>query len=354
MIVVRMMGTVRRGGRGLVAAGLGLLALAWSAGPAQALGPPEFTFSSIILEGIGAVLRVRIALPGGRVPADIASVEVVRPDNQVFSISLERADLAPDGSFSLFLGNLSQFGQGLSGTYRVIAADSDGGVSELQLTFDVPPVLAGATALKVPGSQHLPLLGVRTLDLAAHPTPTVEFDAVPGALMHHVVVRELSADVDAVRIEVPGIGGHEDTRSVVLPGGVMVPGRRYVLSVEAFDAPGALGCTTSVGCTHADARARSTVALDLVTLGPDVTVAVSGGLGAGQTVVLGVRAVNSGAAVVLHAVGWIGLPTGEVLTGVATTVTLGTTLTPALFDNLFSHTFTPADPPGAGSPGSGT
>jgi len=167
-----------------------------------------------------------------------------------------------------------------------------------------------------------------------------------------VVVREITTDVDLARIVVPGPGQLPgggvlyDARTVDLPGGIFVSGRRYNVTIEAFDALGGLACTTSVGCVYADARVRSSAGVEFLTLGPDVSIVVSGGLNVGETVVLGARLVHTGAPVAVDAVGFIGLPNGTVLSGVAPGVTLQTTLTAVVFDNLFSHTFTPEDSPG--------
>src|SRR5262249_4604806 len=87
----------------------------------------------------------------------------------------------------------------------------------------------------------------------------------------------------------------------------------------------------------------------VVTDGPDVLLSTSGGTGAGQTLTVTALVFNTGGPATADALGWIGLPTGQVITlfdikGV--TIPTAASNSPVFNGPIFSRTFTGSEPSG--------
>jgi hypothetical protein len=316
----------------------GVLGVLLGVAPAAALGPeapPVLTFASYLREGNALVVRVRVHVPGGRVPEDIQVATLLHPGGQA-PLTLESSDLQP----YTFRAGVN----GVPGPHTVFVRDRLDGLAVLEFNNPGPALLPAALELRVANALLLPTSGARVLDVGLHPTPTVIFEAVPGAAVQQVVVREALGDAELFRGDVTGEPDEEDRLRLTLPGGIMVPGRRYLVSVEAYD--GRPECTGAPTCV-VGARSRSAASLELIARGPELEVTTAGGTVTGATLIVGARVANPGPERVVDAHGWIGLPDGRVLSATVTGLTMPSVLDGDVFSGpLFSHTFSETDPPG--------
>jgi hypothetical protein len=298
--------------------------------PASALGPsapPNVYFAAVWVENFTSnafpvclectnrlFANVGALVPGGSVPLNIASVTVQIPTGQTFAVPLDRVDWAAEESFFVDLNELGVVAAP-PGSYTFTVTDTAGGVTVRMDDLGVPQGLPVPTNIAVSGSQGVPSADgdagvfVRYLNLATTPTPTITWTPAAGALRQAVRVREINRDRDNFsRTFVDST-----TSSVTLPAGVFVNGRRYQITIEAFEHPNGLGCSIS-GCTGSDANERSRARIELITEGPTLFLGgTSGTVAAGQNLNITATIYNTGPPTSVHALGWIGLPTGGIV-----------------------------------------
>jgi hypothetical protein len=351
--------------RWIVLGTLAALCLGMAGTPAWALGPgaPPVIVSAFVwvdtfpLDFGGAaqlVAQVTAEIPGGNVPLNVASVTVAVPAGGTHTLPLDRVDLRDERNYLL---NLTQDGVvGFpTGTYNFTVTDTSGGVSNasdsLGSTAGLTPTslitATGTTPISSQPGEGLSFL----LNLATTPTPTISWNAVAGAAVYRLRIRIAVGD------ELDNFSRQTTGTSMTLPAGVLVPGRRYRVRVEAFDNANAFGCSTA--CTSSDSNARSLNRIEVVTQGPEIflTFQKAGGgttYAAGDTLDVTTRIYNTGPAVTVNAQAWIGTPTLGVIPilnmpGLTITTSTGNPTGPNDFYSGsigFSYMFTGGEPSG--------
>jgi hypothetical protein len=332
----------------------GVIASAWALGPGA---PPKINYANVevVTTGLGSPrlwLSVGVEIPGGNVPLNVQGVTgtLPFPDGRTFTLPLDRSDLVAEQAYFLDLTSAGVVGFP-PGTYTFAVSDTAGGVSTATDDLASTTGLPASTSISVSGLESVPANNgvVNLLSLATNPTPTISWTAVPGAATHRVRVRGGFQDLDLFSRYTGG------ATSITLPAGVMVPGRRYLVRVDAYDHLNGAGCSTPP-YTCQDANARSRQSIEVVTKGPEIFLTFnSGTYTAGQTLDVTTRIYNTGPSVTVNVTAWIGLPTGAVIPilNLSNLAIPNSTLTPSGPNNFysgsigFSYTFTGSEPSGA-------
>lgn len=340
---------------------LATLVLALAATSAWALGPgaPPVVKSVDVMvattdDGTPQLwAELEVEIPGGNVPLNVASVTVTvpAPDGRTFTIPLDRSDLYPERSYFLNLGPASGFP---AGTYTFTVTDTAGGSTTVSDNLGSTTGLAAPPSVSVSGAVPVSTQPGNPptyfLNLATSPTPTITWTPPPGPLNQRVRVRGgFVQDRDFFS----RFTGDGTTSSMTLPAGVMVPGRRYLVRIEAFDHADPFGCSATPPCTNANARSRRRV--EVITPGPEIFLTFnSGTYTPGQTLDVTTRIYNTGPPVTVNAHAWVGLPGG----GVVPILDVPNLVIPASTGNPtgpndfysgsigFSYTFTGTEPNG--------
>jgi hypothetical protein len=199
------------------------------------------------------------------------------------------SDLAPDRSFQLNLTAAGLVGFP-TGTYTFTATDTAGGSSVATDTLGSSTPLVAPTITSHANNQ-----------IIASTSPTISWDAVPGALTYRVGVRNGYMDQFLFSRYTTGT-------SLTLPSGVLVRGRRFQIFVDTFDHINGTGCGTP-GCTGMDANAKARRYTEAEIQGPDIFLTFpSSNYTAGQTLDITARVWNTHAPVTVDAVVWVGIP----------------------------------------------
>lgn len=279
----------------VAAAILGLLLGAVSSPARAALGPPVIRFAGVYIDtrddsSARLFASVEVEVPGGRVPQNIASVTVqVSGEGTPRAMPRDTLDLAPDRAYFLDLTGAGVVGFP-TGTYTFRATNTAANVTTATDALSASTPLAAFTITSHANNQ-----------IIAPTPPTVIWSAVPGAATYRVRIRNGWMDQDLFSRFTTGT-------SLALPGGVLEPGRRYMIRVEAFDHANGLGCSTP-GCTNPDANARTRRQIQVDTQGPDIFLTFpSGNYTTSNTLTITARVWNTHASVTVNAVVWIGIP----------------------------------------------
>ena len=279
----------------------------WALGPTA---PPSIVSAAVWVDASAQDFNgnpqlfasLEVEIPGGNVPINVENVAVVVPGRGAYFLPLDRSDLSPERSYLL---NLTQAGvSGFpTGIYTFTATDTSGGFSTTTDSFVVSsfgtPGIPPPASISVTGLVHAPAANgvVNLLDVTATPTPTVSWTSVDGAAGYRLQIRGSFGDQDLFSRATSGT-------SMKLPSGVMVPGRRYRVRLDAFD--------SSSGLPNANARSRNQI--EVVTQGPEIFLTFGQGpYTAGQTLNVTARIYNTGPAVTVNAEAWIGTPTSGVI-----------------------------------------
>jgi len=292
----------------IVALSVGLL---WSVQPAGAAGnPPNITFFGVWLEqqptftaGAQLIVQVTVDDPDGQVPNTIQPVNgvvVTRPDNSTVDLTsrFRFPNLGFEGNYRLSLGVPAT---SPLGTYTVTVTNNQGLTKTATETLSASPTLtpANITAPALLPPPLPPEAGIiNTL------TPLFKWDAVANAGTMRVII--CNADLTSSPPNC-GDGLYTSQRlpgaatQFALPPGVLDPGRRYAVGVEAFDTPGAVLPT-------ANFRARSFRNFSVA--GPNVGLSLNqSSFKTGDTLRLRANIRNDGAPVKVDVQLWAGVPT---------------------------------------------
>lgn len=328
--------------------------LGLTAGPSWALGPgqpPSIKFAAVWVDTNGSnpahlVAQVEVEVPGGIVPVNIQTVSVAVPGGGTFTMPFERRDLGPAIGYLVDLTSAGVVGFP-AGTYTFSVTDTSSGVSTATDTLASTTGLAAPASISISGVLAVPPDAgpVNLLNIVATPSPTVSWAAVTGAAVYRVLVRE-SFGQFSIFSRYTSSGS---ITSMVLPAGIMVPGRRYIVRVEAFDVSTAFSCSPTP-CTSAELNARGRLQIEVVTEGLELFLTFpTGKYSAGQTLTVTTRINNPGPTVSVDARAWIGLPTGQVIPVLEVEeLTIPSSLTGDFYNGSigFSYTFTGSEPPG--------
>ena len=224
--------------------------------------PPVFIFTLAFAEVTPTattptlILAAGIDDPDGTVPSSLASVMVTGPLGTVFDLTarynfpdLDTVGLAGVSTYSLGTG-LTTFP---TGTYVFSATDVNGCTTTSNFVLSPFPTL-GTLTITSPALEEV----VNTI------TPTVTWSPVTNAVNYRVRIE------DAPTLRTRGQLLYTSTRSTAtvftIPKGILTPGRRYALRIEALD-------TNSTGPVAFNARSVTTRAFSVA--GPKVGVAVN-------------------------------------------------------------------------------
>jgi hypothetical protein len=304
---------------------LTVVPVAWALGPSA---PPVVTnpWVNVRVNDDAAArlfVEVFVEVPGGRVPQNISSVTVLVPGEST-PRNIPRGlggDLQSDNYFQSDLTSAGVVGFPL-GTYTFTVTDTAGGVT------------TGTDTLTSNSPLLAPVITSHTADQLILPIPqTITWNPVSGAAQYRVRMRYGLFDANLFSMVTTGT-------SLTLPSGVIVPGRRYQIRLEALD-----NASTNILASNAQAVRR----IQVEAQGPDVFLTFpSQAYGAGQTLDITARVWNTHPAAVVNAVVWIGLPGGgasmRVLEFKNVMLPQGMDWTGSLG---FSYTFTGGEPSGA-------
>lgn len=280
---------------------------AWALGPAA---PPVVSQAGVHIgssasgSSLNAYLQAEI--PGGIVPLNVQSVTVQVPgEGSPRTMPLDRDDLNPN-AYNLNLTAAGVVGFPL-GDYVFTITDTAGGVTVKTDALSSASALPAVGPLTISGLAPVPAANgmVNLLDLAGTPRPTITWSSVAGALLYRVRIRGGLMDPKNLYDALVGTA-----TSHTIPEGVLVPGRRYTVRVEAYDHVNAFGCSPTP-CTFYAANARSANNVELITPGPEVSLSFGRGpYTAGQTLNVSARIYNQHVPAKVDIYGWIGIPGG--------------------------------------------
>lgn len=290
--------------------------------------PPVFVFAIAWAEPVSGTntLFVDAALddPDGSVPSTITSVKVTGPTSQVFTLLYNFPDLSTTGlpavgEYSLNTGSTTI----PTGTYTFEATDTTGCVTTFNTTLASFPTL-GAVTITSPTAEQL----------LTTTTPTFTWSAVTNAGSYRVRIED--APSFRTRGNVLYTSQKITTTSFTVPKGVLTPGRRYALRIEAQDT----GLTT----TGQVFNTRSVGIRNFSVEGPRIGAAVNKTiLTSTDTLTVTVRLLNRATtAVAADLIIWVALPGSSPITLAEVSLTL-----PA---NLNTGSFTLLSIPVAGLP----
>lgn len=285
---------------------LGLGVRAWALGPAA---PPRILDAGVFIDrtnnGPFRLLAVvdGLEIPGGRVPDNVQSVTVAVPGGGTFNVSFTAGDLTPQNSYFANLTNSGVVGFP-QGIYTIAITDTAGGVTTVTdaLTSTGIPT---ATGLALSGTTVIPGAFELELDLAGTPGPTLTWNAVPGAVFYRARLRNSFNELTLSQVTTTGT-------TATFPPGAFLPGREYVVRLEAFDSTNPNTCSTPVGGTCLDQNARSRTDLTVFTQGPKVTLDRVGPSQQNPSLTVNIRVFNPGITTTVDALAFIKLPNGSV------------------------------------------
>lgn len=291
------MGTLRR-----LVSHLGILilvlsmVLVWAASPARAAGTPPIirTFNAHAENQVGFAsphlgVDVQVDDPDGQVPLTIQSVMVTGPDGRTFDLTnlFRYPNLNFRGGYFPDLGTPVP-----TGTYRVDVTDIQGNTVTATDVLNPFPSLLPANVTS-PGPEQI----------LTTTTPTFHWDPIVSAGSVRVLIRNAdqghtSGDGLYTGPFLSSLSG--PPTQFTLPAGVLEPGRRYALRLEAFD--------TSTGLPTANIRAATHRNFSVA--GPNVSLFLNQStFHLGQTLKLGANIRNDGAPVKVGLKFWAGVPT---------------------------------------------
>lgn len=313
----------------LAVVGAGLISSLPSA-EAQGL-PPAIRFFAVWAENRPGFASPHLNMtafiddPDGQVPLTIQSVVVTGPAG-TFNVPFFYPNLEFRGQYFLDTGPTVT---PLPGTYTLTVTDNQGNVSTATDPLGTVPAIS-------PPNVTFPTTSEQMISTT---TPTFEWAFVTGAA---------NTQVSIVNLDVFATFGDTLFRSLLLPGaatqfllpgGILTPGRRYLLRVHAFDAAG-LG----------PANIRATTQIPFSVAGPSVTMSLNKPtFVGGDQLLLSVFYRNNGAPITVEGELWAGLPGGPAIELITVdNLPLSQTApdaSTALVQNFLLHTFTGAEPP---------
>jgi hypothetical protein len=232
-------------------------------------------------------IDLRVDDPDGEVPATISSVSVTGPDGSRYDLAFFSPNLGFRGEYFLDAGSAVQ-----PGTYRATVTDVQGNLATASDSIGTYGVLMPAT-----------ITSPRAQEIVGTTAPTLRWEAVDGAAGLRVVI--CNADIFTTSgdcfysMAVPS-----SSTQFTVPGGVLDPGRRYALWVEAYD-------TATASLPGSNVRARSVQPFSVA--GPNLGVFLNQPtFSAGQTLHLGLSLRNDGTSADADVTVWAGLPDGTV------------------------------------------
>lgn len=326
------MTTLQRAGRVLLLMAALSASFIWSSPPAEAAGtPPVVRFFTAWAENRTTYSLPRLNLvaqlddPDGRVPLTIASAVVTGPGGQTYNLAYNYPNLEFRGQYHLDAGTTIP-----TGTYTIRVTDTQGNVVTATDTLGTVPPLSPAT-VTLPQSEQI----------LTTTTPTFQWNAVSGAAA--IDIRIINADIFSTYGDTlysstlrPGT-----TTQFTMPGGILAPGRRYLLRVLAYDSSGGLGL----------ANIRATTQVPFSVAGPSVAMSLNKrAFVTGDPLLLSVFYRNDGASITVEAELFAGLPGGPAaIRLMEVDLPLGTTppdVSTTLVSNLPLYTFTGSEPAG--------
>jgi len=267
--------------------------LLWSAQPVGAVGTPPIirSFNAFAENRVGFTaphlnLSVQVDDPDGQVPLTIQSVVVTKPDSSTVDLTntYRYPNLGFRGEYFLDAGTPVP-----TGTYTVTVTDTQGNTVTAVDALNAFPSLLPANVTFPQPEQILTTT-----------TPTFKWDPIVGAGSVRVRVQnadgfQTSGDGLYTGLFLPGTA-----TQFTLPTGVLEPGRRYALRLEAFD--------TSTGLPTANIRATSFRNFSVA--GPNVSLSLNqSSFKTGDTLRLRANIRNDGAPVKVDVQLWAGVPT---------------------------------------------
>lgn len=326
------MTTLQRAGRVLLLMAALSASFVWSSSPAEAAGtPPVIRFFTAWAESRTTFSSPHLNLvafmddPDGRVPLTIASAVVTGPGGQTYNLLYNYPNLVDlRGQWFLDAGTTIP-----TGTYTLTVTDTQGNVVTATDTLGTVPPLSPAT-VTLPQSEQI----------LTTTTPTFQWNAGSGAAA--IDIRIVNLDIFSTFGDTlysstlrPGT-----TTQFTMPGGILAPGRRYLLRVLAYDSSGGLG--------PANIRAATQVPFSVA--GPSVTMSLNKrAFVTGDPLLLSIFYRNDGASITVDAELFAGLPGGPAIRLVEVDLPLGTTppdVSTTLVSNLLLYTFSGSEPAG--------
>jgi hypothetical protein len=272
-------------------------------------------------------LDVQVDDPDGQVPATIQSVIVTGPDERTYDLTsrFSHPNLTFRGEYFFDAGSPVQ-----TGSYTVAVTDTQGNTTTLTDPLTAFNAIAPASVI-YPSNEE-------PIDTT---TPTVLWEPVLGAA--GIRVRICNADEfntsggDCLYTS-PVLDGF--STQFTLPAGVVDPGRRYALRVEAYDA---------LGASLPAASFRASTFQPFSVAGPNVGLFLNQGLyKPGQTLHLGLNVRNNGDPRPVDVTLWVGHPdgtTGKIPLGSMEIASTSPDVTKVMNDYLV-YTFTGDEPTG--------
>ena len=252
--------------------------------PPSLISTLAFAEGTIVVNGVVTNSTTALALsavfddPDGTVPSTLTSVQVTDPNSVVTVLPYNFPDLRTSG-----LAAVSDYFKNTgsttipTGTYQFQATDVNGCITTVNNTLAAFPELGQVTITSPTVEQILTTT-----------TPTFTWNAVPSAQSYRVRVQTVGtfATTGQERFVSQKMSG----TSYTMPPGILTPGRRYGLRVEAFD-------TTPTGAGQFF-NARSTGIQDFSVAGPAAAVSTNRGIyTAADTFTLNLRLRNRGTTV---------------------------------------------------------
>lgn len=321
-----------------VRAGLVLIAVVlagawWAPPPVAAQGmPPVIRFfaawaeSRSDFDGLHLFIDAQVDDPDGQVPLSIQSVIVTRPDGGTLDLTgnFRYPNLGFRGEYFVDAGAPAP------GTYTIAVTDAQGNTAMTTDDLGDPPALAPPEVV-TPASEQI----------VATTTPTIGWNPVDGTASQRVAIRNADAfnvfgDSLYTGPVLPG-----DAAQFTLPAGVLTPGRRYVVELQAYDVPSGILAQTN---TRAVRRQPFSVA------GPNVGFFLNqAAFTTGDTLNLGLSVRNDGPPVAVDVRAWAGPPSGPAVLvfdvpGVEFPATAPDVST--VLNNVITHVFTGDEPAG--------
>jgi hypothetical protein len=272
-------------------------------------------------------LDVQLDDPDGQVPMTIQSVIVTGPDNRAYDLSnrFSHPNLTFRGEYFLDAGSPVR-----TGLYTVDVTDTQGNTTTVTNPLTVFNAIAPATVV-YPSAEE-------PIDTT---TPTLLWEPVSEAA--GIRVRICNADEfnttggDCLYTS-PILAG--SATQFTLPAGVVDPGRRYALRVEAYN---------HIGASFPAASFRASTLHPFSVAGPNVGLFLNQSTyRPGQTLHLGLNVRNNGAPRPVDVVLWVGYPDGTAVKTPLGSMEIASTspdVTNVMNDYLV-YTFTGSEPTG--------
>ena len=271
-------------------------ALLCVAGPAWAAGtPPIIRFFGAWAEMRSTFLEPHLFLdvqvddPDGQVPTTIQSVIVTGPDERTYDLTsrFSYPNLTFRGEYFFDAGSPVQ-----TGSYTVAVTDTQGNTATVTDPLTVFNAIAPASVI-YPSSEEL-------IDT---PTPTLLWESVLGAAGMRVSIcnaDKFNTNGGDCMYSSPVLAGL--ATQITVPAGVIEPGRRYAVRVEAYD---------DAGASFPAASFRASAFQPFSVAGPNVSLFLNQStFMPGQRVHLGLSVRNNGAPRPVDVTLWVGHPDG--------------------------------------------